>query len=131
MINDLTPLLNVEDVERSFDFYVRCLGFEVVERWENAGTLIGGAMRCGDVLVLVNRAKESQAATRRGRKSGNDVVLYFGVDDVFTMRARLTARKVPVSDIEQQSYGVDEFHAHDPDGYELSFTSPALTPDDA
>lgn len=131
MVNDLTPLLNVEDVERTFEFYAKNLGFEVLERWESGGKPIGGAMRCGEVLLLVNRPKEPASDERRRRKSGRDLVLYFGVDDVFTMRARLTARNVPVSDIESQSYGVDEFHAYDPDGYELAFTSPAITPDDA
>ena len=131
MINDLTPLVNVEDVERTFTFYAKNLGFEVVERWEHGDKLLGGALRCGDVLLLVNRPKEPGSEARRGRKAGSDMVLYFGVDDVFTMRARLVARNVPVSDIQTQSYGVDEFHAYDPDGYELAFTSPTVTPDDA
>ena len=127
MINDLTPLLNVEDVARTFDFYKRNLGFEVVERWGDPEAPSGGAMSGDGVLILVNRPSKSGTEARKARPTGTDMVLYFGVDDVFTMRARLVARGVAVSDIEPTTYGVDEFHAYDPDGYELAFTSRAVT----
>ena len=127
MINDLTPLLNVEDVQRTFDFYKRNLGFEIVETWGDADDPSGGAMSNDGVLILVNRPSAPGTEARKGRPTGTDAVFYFGVDDVFTMRARLVARGVAVSDIEPTSYGVDEFHAYDPDGYELAFTSPTVT----
>jgi len=50
MVRSLVPLLNVEDVERSSQFYA-ALGFAMEDQWRQEGQLLWARMRAGDVRL--------------------------------------------------------------------------------
>ena len=121
----LTPLLNVEDADRSVGFYCDMLGFEVENRFEDNGKLIWAHISRGPIQMMINASCERGGrGPRPGAKTYDDVVLYFSVDDVQSLRRELSVKGCTPGPIEAQDYGLDEFTMRDPDGYELGFGSP-------
>jgi uncharacterized glyoxalase superfamily protein PhnB len=129
MIEALTPLLNVRDVEVSMNFYTHTLGFEVVGEWTLEERVRWVRLRNGSVELMLNSSEEaSDDDIARSRRSGSasftDSVLYFTVPDVDALHATLKARGFNVTEPHKTEYGLREFHARDLDGYELAFVSP-------
>jgi uncharacterized glyoxalase superfamily protein PhnB len=129
MIEALTPLLNVRDVEVSMSFYTHTLGFEVVGEWILEERVRWVRLRNGSVELMLNSSGESSdddiARSRRsGSASFTDAVLYFTVPDIDALHATLKSRGFSVTEPVKTEYGLREFHARDLDGYELAFVSP-------
>jgi catechol 2,3-dioxygenase-like lactoylglutathione lyase family enzyme len=122
-LEHITPLLNVEDVQRSLDFYTSALGFELGNRWESEGKLMWARIKAGPVELMLNGRGAGEDARRRARPGHHDVVLYIGVDDVVPLHARLLADGLAPGEIHDEEYGLRQFSLRDPDGYELALTS--------
>jgi uncharacterized glyoxalase superfamily protein PhnB len=123
VVRTCRPLLNVSDIEASLRFWQDTLGFEIAQRFEQAGRLVFVSLRSGDVEVMLN-AHGGDPAARRARPHYTEAVLYFGVDSVHELARELRARGLNAPEPETQPYGLDEFVLRDPDGYEIAFTSP-------
>lgn len=121
----MVPLLNVEDVARSIQFYSDVAGFEVGQRYESDGTVVWAEIRCGNIVLMLNTPDGVDSSARRRQQSYRETVFYFGVDNARALHDDLQARGFAVGPVERQFYGSDEFLLRDPDGYELAFGSPA------
>lgn len=119
----ITPLLNVEDVARSAQFYRDVFGFEVVDSWKDDGR-IRWARLVRDTLTLMLNEHGEHSEQRRARPGHRDVVLYVTVDDADALHVRLAAAGLEPGEVRAESYGVRQFALRDPDGYELAITSP-------
>lgn len=121
----LTVLLNVRDAQASATFY-RAFGFAIAARFpdDSSEPLVWARLAAGDIHLMLNSSEEvARRPLRRDPESYDDVVLHVSVDDVASARATLIAAGARPSEIEAQTYGVDEFTVRDPDGYELAITS--------
>jgi uncharacterized glyoxalase superfamily protein PhnB len=117
------PLFNVADVEASLAFWRDNFEFEVTQAYEWQGRLAFAQLRCGDIEIMLN-GRGGDAAARRARPHYTEAVFYFRVGDVHALYGDLRAKGLSPSEPETQEYGLDEMYLRDPDGYELSFTSP-------
>jgi uncharacterized glyoxalase superfamily protein PhnB len=118
----LTPLLNVESVERSISFYRAVLGLEVVRSWKDQDRIRWARLTRGELTLMLNEHGEESAARRR-RPTHCDVVLYFAIDSADELHRTLVAGGYSPGEVQEESYGVRQFALRDPDGYELAFTS--------
>lgn len=129
IIEALTPLLNVRDVEASMTLYVGALGMEVIASWGPEGGAPRWAhLKSGGVELMLNvsdsSAEDGVARSRRsGSASFSDSVLYFRVADANALHDLLKKRGFSVGEPFDTEYGLREFHARDLDGYELAFVS--------
>lgn len=131
-MKSLTPLLNVDDAERSVSFYCDKLGFEVANRFEDNGRLVWAHLSRGSIQMMINASCERAThGPRAGATTYDDVVLYFSVEDVHSLHRDLSATRCTPGPIERQDYGLDEFTLRDPDGYELGFGGPVNQSSDA
>ncbi|MGO1120901.1 VOC family protein [Rhodovibrionaceae bacterium A322] len=121
ILDGMMPLLNVEDVQRSLDFYRNALGFEVEQKFEDEGQVIFAVLTHGDLRLMLNCPPDPGSDHRRQRPSYGETVFYFRVPDIHAGHAHLVEGGYAPSPVERQSYGVDEFTLRDPDGYELAF----------
>lgn len=120
-VRELVPLLVVEDIARSLEFYRDRLGFAVVARWEPDGRLAWGRLeRDGVAVMLQQSCAEDGPAAGRGR----GVVFYFQCADASAEYSRLTALGLRLRRPEVAFYGMNQLFVHDPDGYELCFQNP-------
>lgn len=124
-LNALAPLLNVEDAERSIEFYVDALHFELIRKAEFEGSVGWAALRHGDITIMINRSARSDSEARRERPSYGETVFYFYVDSARRLHDALAAKGIEVGEVTVESYGLAEFRLRDPDGYELAFGSEA------
>lgn len=120
LMQRLTPLLNVADVERSLSFWRDALGFAVTDRFELDGVLRWAELRSGEVVVMINA---SDASLGRERSEDGGVVIYLRVGSVRDLHAELAAKGVELAEPEPQDYGLDQVFATDPDGYAVCFVS--------
>ena len=115
---ELAPLLYVDDIQRSVDFYCQMLGFTVSARWEPEGKLAWCRLERDGVPLMLQQANEEDApAASRGR----GVVFFFQCNDAGTLHAELSSRGLPLSPPEAAFYGMNQVFVKDPDGYELCF----------
>ena len=136
-INSATPYLRVQDMERSLDFYVRGLGFELVNSLSGEDGLFWARVeRHACSLMLSHRpsrfiadshADDDHEHDEHGRhvfrinatQNGElNLVTYLYVDDADAAYRELQSRGVATWDApEDKFYGVREFLVRDPDGY--------------
>ena len=127
-LQKMTPLLNVKDVSKSIQFYQDCLGFEVVQTWENEGKIGWASLEKSGIKLMLNGSHVISPSDRKNRQAHTDAVFYFYVDDVDSLHNKLNELGVEVGDIEDEFYGVRDFYLRDPDGYELGFGMEIKTP---
>jgi uncharacterized glyoxalase superfamily protein PhnB len=109
----------VADLQRSLAFYTGHFGFEVETLWPTGEAPTYASLRCGDITLMLSVCREVDAAARLARPTYGDATLYVMVDDADAAHAALTAAGHACSPIRDQDYGMRDFTARDPDGYEL------------
>ena len=120
VVQEIVPLLFVEDVMRSAAFYRERLGFEIVNKWEPESKLNWCRMeRDGCALMLQQACEEDGPAEGRGRGVG----FFFNCGDADAMHAELCSRGLAVDPPKLAFYGMNQLFLKDPDGYELCFQS--------
>lgn len=110
MIYDLVPMAHVASVNRSIEFYAR-LGFEVRSRLGEPEAF-WAALQSGQAIIMFSRASEPIVPAQQA------VLFYLYTADVLSLRQRLLAAGITVSDIAFPPYmPAGEMRVTDPDGY--------------
>ena len=135
----LTPEFNVRDLQRSLDFYLNILGFEIAfERPEQrfAVVRLGDAYIMLDEMTKFHEPTEQEFVEERAWRTGELCYPYGrGVNFLFTnvdvdvLHNRLCEARYPIKmPMETQSYRVNnknvkvqQFMVMDPDGFLLRF----------
>jgi len=125
-INELVPLLAVDDPDLSIDFYARALSFQVAHVVRREGRTAWATLRNGEVRLIISRVHDSGSAGRRARLDHGDAVLYLLVDSARDCHAALTERGVEAGGIAVTPYGMEEFRLRDPDGHTIAVGSPLM-----
>lgn len=108
-VESISPILSVESIPRSLEFYVGVLGFEKAEWGDDDFT---GVSRDGSTILLRRNEDEPE----RGR-------IYLAVDDARALHERLSGDSVKiVMGPTARPYGL-EITVEDPDGNILRFGS--------
>ena len=119
----LMPSLTVDDLQRSLAFF-EALGFEVEDRWEENGTLLGVMLRAGDVRLGLN---QDDGKKGRDRVKGVGMRLYIeAADDIDEVAARAKSAGISlVRDPHESDWGNRAFEVKEPSGFLLTIGSPA------
>lgn len=120
-IQELVPLLFVEDIVRTAAFYQQRLGFEMTMKWEPAGKLSWCRLERGGAALMLQQALPEEDGPAEGR--GRGVGFYFNCDDADGMHADLASRGLSLAAPQAAFYGMNQLFVKDPDGYELCFQS--------
>lgn len=119
----VTPSLTVNNLQQSMDFFSG-LGFELEERWEENGTLLGAMMKAGEVRVGL-----SQDDGKKGtdRKKGVGMRIYIEVaGDIDQVAARARAAGLKLSgEPHDTEWGTRAFEVTEPSGFLLTIGSQA------
>ncbi|MGE0591308.1 MAG: VOC family protein [Vicinamibacterales bacterium] len=123
-IRQIWPLLTVQNLERSLDFYERALGFSVVGRADIGGRAFWCRLERGGASLMLQQSDDEDGPVD-GR--GRGVALYVVCDDVERLRAEFTSRGLQLPPVSIAEYGMKQFVVSEPDGYSLCFESPTET----
>lgn len=118
------PSLTVNHLQKSLDFFSG-LGFEIEERWEENGALLGAMLRAGNARV---------GLSQDDGKKGLDRVKGIGVrimveasDDINAVAARAKAAGITLSkEPHDTEWGARAFEVMEPSGFALTiYSSPS------
>ena len=116
------PLLYVDDIERSLEFYCDQLGFTLTERWDPDGRLAWCSLTMEGAQIMLQRAEpDDLTALARGK---SDVALFFLCEDVDRLHEKFQARGAKVPAPTEAFYGMRQLTLLDPDGRRICFEHP-------
>ena len=117
------PSLTVNDIQQSVTFFGG-LGFEVEERWEENGALIGVMLKAGHVRLGLN---QDDGKKGRDRVKGVGMRIYIEADEnIDAVAARAKASGITLaSDPRDTEWGTRMFEVTEPSGFALTIGSPA------
>lgn len=123
-VRQLVPLLMVRDMERSLDFYVQGLGFQVKKTWTPEGRIRWCWMELGGAsLMLQERGGHGTDSTAPIGAAGQGVGFNYVCQDAIAFYKLASSRGLAV----QRPFvgnGMWVASLIDPDGYSLHFESP-------
>ena len=116
------PSLTVDNLQKSLDFFGG-LGFEVEDRWEENGKLLGAMLKAGDARLGLSQDD--------GKKGGNRVKgvgmrLYIeAADNIDEVASRAKAAGIPLAaEPHDTDWGSRAFEVKEPSGFVVTITSP-------
>ena len=117
------PSLTVNDVQQSLEFFGN-LGFEVEERWEENGVLLGAMLKAGDARLGLS---QDDGKKGRDRVKGVGMRIYIeAADDIDHVAARAKAGGVTLTrEPHDTEWGSRAFEVTEPSGFALTIASPA------
>ena len=112
----------MNDANASITWYCDVLGFSLKERWEQAGTLIGGSAVHGAVTINIF---QDDWKLGRDRQKGQGVRMFITtVDDIDTYAKAITSRGWTLDHGPKDEWGFRAFGITDPDGYKITVMRP-------
>ena len=119
---DVSPSFTANDLMASIAFYRDVLGFELKEKWENEGTLMGGSLVCGKATINLS---QDDWKLGRDRKKGQGVRIFITTaDDIDTYAKAVTSRGGTLDGEPKTDWGFRAFSITDPDGFKITFMRP-------
>ncbi len=123
-VREIWPLLFVQDIVRSLEFYRDRLGFDVVQEAQDNGRVFWCRLKRDEGSLMLQQAEEEDKPGRPGQ----GVVLFFLCDDANAIHSDLVARGLDLPEPQTAYYGMRQVSVRDPDGYDLCFESVVDTP---
>ena len=130
-IQQLVPLLMVQDMERSLAFYATGLGFEIKDTWKPEGKIRWCWLEQGGAaLMLQEWGAADPRRTELLGKVGAGVGFNFQCTDAISFYKSVKERGIGV---QRPFVGNNMWVASldDPDGYSLHFESPTDAPEES
>ena len=119
------PSLTVNDLQRSLDFFA-ALGFEVEDRWEDNGVMLGAMLKAGNARLGLS---QDDGKKGRDRVKGVGMRIYIeAADNIDEVAARAKAAGVTLQrEPHDTDWGTRAFEVTEPSGFVLTIGSPAAT----
>lgn len=129
-ITETVPFLSVSNMERSLDFYVKGLGFEIQHSWTTEGKMEWCKLKrdTGSLMLQEHKKMNDGTIEDKGRV-GIGMSIYFICDDAISIYREITARNINAS---EPFVGNNMWltSIEDPDGYVINFESNTNVPEE-
>jgi len=124
-ITAIIPSITVDDLQRSITFY-EALGFDIDERWEEGGKLLGVMLRAGTTQIGLSQDDWQKG---RDRKKGIGMRLTMSTtQNVDEIAARAKAAGIQLkSEPHDTEWKTRAFEISDPSGFLLTIFSEPTT----
>jgi uncharacterized glyoxalase superfamily protein PhnB len=117
-LQEASPSFTVDDLEKSIAFYRDVLGFEVKQRWENDGKLMGVELAAGNVTFMVGQDDWKKG---RNRAKGQGFRIYCSTtQDVDEIARDIKARGGTLENEPTTHEWGRSFDLTDPDGFKIT-----------
>ena len=117
----ILPGLSVDDLGKSITFY-EALGFSVVQRWEQDGTLLGVMLQAGELQLGLNQDDWKKGRNRqKGIGTRLNIETTQSIDEI---AARVKAAGFALdSEPSDTEWKTRQFELTDPSGFKLTVSS--------
>jgi len=115
------PSLTVNKLQESLDFFA-ALGFEIEDKWEQDGVLLGAMLKAGEARLGIN---QDDGKKGRDRVKGVGVRIYIEAsDDIDQVASRAKAAGIKLkSEPHDTDWGSRAFEVDEPSGFALTIGS--------
>jgi uncharacterized glyoxalase superfamily protein PhnB len=115
------PSLTVNNLQQSLDFFTG-LGFEIEDRWEEKGVLLGAMLKAGEARLGLS---QDDGKKGRDRIKGVGMRLYIeAADDIDDVAARAKASGITLqAEPHDTEWGTRAFEVTEPSGFLLTIGS--------
>ncbi len=119
------PSLTVNNLQQSLQFFGD-LGFEIEDRWEDNGVVLGAMLKAGDARLGLS---QDDGKKGRDRTKGVGMRIYIeAADDIDQVAARAKAAGITLTtEPHDTEWGTRAFEVTEPSGFALTIASPAST----
>ena len=119
------PSLTVNDLQRSLEFFA-ALGFEVEDRWEDNGVMLGAMLKAGNARLGLS---QDDGKKGRDRVKGVGMRIYIeAADNIDEVAARAKAAGVTLQrEPHDTDWGSRAFEVTEQSGFVLTIGSPAAS----
>jgi uncharacterized glyoxalase superfamily protein PhnB len=119
------PSMTVDDLQKSLTFFTG-LGFEVEDRWEENGQLLGAMLKAGTARLGLS---QDDGKKGQNRQKGVGMRLYIDVaDKIDDVAARAKAAGVTLAkEPHDTDWGARAFEVQEPSGFLITFVSMPTT----
>jgi len=124
-VRQLQPLLAVQDIDRSIEFYRDRLGFSLVGQADSDGKIFWCRVERDGASVMLQQAEDEEDGPAEGR--GRGIIFYFVCDDANAMYSELVSRGLKLDPPRTAYYGMNQLFVPEPNGYALCFESPVIS----
>ena len=129
-VKQAVPFFFVMEMERSLQFYVTGLGFEMTHQWTPRGSIEWCCLRRGGASVMLQEyRKESIPAQNLNGQQGRGVTICFLCEGALELYHEFSAKGLMVSE-PFVGNGLWNIGLTDPDGYRLEFESETNVPEE-
>ena len=120
-VKSISPVLTVDDLQKSIAFF-EGLGFEVEERWEEKGALLGVMLRAGEARLNLSQDDWKKG---RDRRKGEGMRLYLNTShDIDQLAAQAKKAGLALdSEPHDTDWGSRAFEVTEPTGFKLTIGS--------
>jgi uncharacterized glyoxalase superfamily protein PhnB len=117
------PSLTVNNLQQSLDFFSG-LGFEIEDRWEENGTLLGAMLKAGEARLGLSQ-DDGKKGTNRVKGVGMRIYIE-AADNIDQVAARAKASGITLTrEPHDTEWGTRAFEVTEPSGFLLTIASPA------
>jgi uncharacterized glyoxalase superfamily protein PhnB len=121
----MMPSLTVNNLQQSLDFF-NGLGFEIEDRWEENGKLLGAMLKAGDARLGLSQ-DDGKKGTNRVKGVGIRIYIE-AADNIDQVAARAKASGITLtSEPHDTEWGSRAFEVTEPSGFLLTIGSPAAS----
>jgi uncharacterized glyoxalase superfamily protein PhnB len=119
------PSLTVNHLQQSLDFFA-ALGFEVEDRWEHDGALVGAMLKAGDARLGLSQ-DDGQKGLNRVKGVGMRIYIE-AADDINEVAARAVSAGITLAKAPYDTeWGTRAFEVVEPSGFVLTISSQSST----
>ena len=119
------PSLTVNNLQQSLDFFSG-LGFEIEDRWEENGTLIGAMLKAGEARLGLSQ-DDGKKGTNRVKGVGMRIYIE-AADNIDQVAARAKASGITLTrEPHDTEWGTRAFEVTEPSGFLLTIGSQSQT----
>lgn len=120
-LRSLVPVLDVQDVDASIEFYCGVLGFTLQDKVEWGGKTEWALLRCDHVHLMLSASQHSDP--EESPHPCNDGMFFLYHENLESLQVYLGSRGYStIADTLQPGKGRRDFYLRDPDGYVLWFS---------
>ena len=121
-LRSASPSYTVNDLDKSLAWYRDVLGFDVEEKWENEGKVVGVSLKAGDVSFMIGQDDWKKGRDRRKGEGFRMFCLTKKSVDEIAKRIESKGGKLDHGPANQE-WGVRDISLTDPDGFKITIAN--------
>lgn len=125
-VKQAVPFFMIVNMERSLDFYVKGLGFELKNKWEPRGKIEWCSLQLGGASLMMQEYRNNVPT----EKLGEGVSVCFMCEDALKIYKQILSRGLSTTTEPFVGNNLWVVGLKDPDGYIIYFESPTDVPEE-